>query len=200
MFLEENECVCAGMAALLLDVRSREEFESGRPLEAVPGRLLWLPLSELADRWFELPPVQTMASWTWVVRDEGHKIATLAAIEARFGGPCPYPLAICDWSVEKARLAVEGLIRSGEVRPSPLWSPSPVLSAAIGDIEASLASLGIPQPWSCVDVGCGSGRDAAFLVSRGGWKVMGKMTRIRVTVRLTIPQLLFWDQYSHQIV
>lgn len=54
--------------------------------------------------------------------------------------------------------------------PTHLWSPTPVLAGHIATIESRL-SAGSAEAFCCVDLGCGAGRDSAFLGLRG-WRVV----------------------------
>lgn len=153
------------------DVRDSHAFTAARHAAITPGHGLNVPLHTLGDRWFELPPVQSMGEWQWVVEDEAQQEALASAIRDRFGGPCPYPVHVIVWAKELAALTAAGAVVGGPFKAAPLWRPSPCLAGVIDAIEASLTELGVPQPWEAVDVGCGSGRDAAFLASRGCWRV-----------------------------
>lgn len=152
-------------------MRNPARFAAGRLAKGLPGRCLNVPLTTLPDRWFELPPVQTMASWLWVVQDDDENARLSEAIALRFAGLCPYPVNVFVWARDSATLTPEEITENGEFTHKPLWRPSPSLSSAIDHIEASLRVACIPEPWSVADVGCGSGRDAAFLASRGCWRV-----------------------------
>ncbi|KAJ3205836.1 hypothetical protein HDU67_008617 [Dinochytrium kinnereticum] len=59
-----------------------------------------------------------------------------------------------------------------------LFSPCPLLSEAIDLIEAALTTPPHPPRLRCLDMGCGAGRDLAFLTTRGDgedwcWEVCG---------------------------
>lgn len=125
---------------IFVDVREIEEFEKGRPVAAVPGHALCIPLGTLSDRWFELPPVQDMDNWTWIVRDGAQARELAAAIQARFDGLPPYPVHVLTWEE-----ASKGDVASGPFRPLPLWRPSPVLASVVESLEAILAAQGVPQ-------------------------------------------------------
>ena len=161
-----------GSTEMWFDVRSPSEFGAQRHSSITPGSGLNVPLETLGERWFELPPPQTMGDWTWVVRDDAQKSDLLTAIRTRFEGPCPYPVNVMVWADELELLTKLGCVTSAEFVVAPLWRPSPSLAAAIDAIEASLTAQGIGTPWTAADIGCGSGRDAAFLVSRGCWRVV----------------------------
>jgi SAM-dependent methyltransferase len=51
-----------------------------------------------------------------------------------------------------------------------MFNPCPILESSIGDIEEKLRKSRIPsmshEAFSCLDIGCGSGRDLAWLLSR----------------------------------
>lgn len=158
---------------LWLDVRSQGEFVASRLASITPGHGLCVPLETLHDRWFELPPAIEMGEWMWIVRDTSQREELLEAVALRWDhAPPPCPVNIMVWDEEKDKLALEGAVTSGPFPFVPLWHPSPALASSIDTVEASLASQGIPKPWIVVDLGCGSGRDAAFLASRGCWKVV----------------------------
>lgn len=157
------------MDRVVVDVRPRADVLAGR---LFASKYVHVPLAELADRWFELPPVQTLGSWVWVVRDAAEEAALRTAIDTRFEGPCPCAVDVVVWADASARLVSEGAVDTGgPVRIVPTWSPSPTLGGVVDRVEAALTSLRVPPPWSVVDVACGSGRDAAFLASRGCWRV-----------------------------
>ncbi len=77
-----------------IDVRLPEEFEAARLACAVPGLALNVPLVTLADRWFELPPPQTMSAWLWIVRDAKQRAELDTAVLVRFDGPPPVPINV----------------------------------------------------------------------------------------------------------
>jgi len=45
-----------------------------------------------------------------------------------------------------------------------LWRPSPLLAECVGQVEEALVSCSLPL--TCLDVGCGQGRDVAYLALR----------------------------------
>lgn len=129
---------------VLIDVRSSEEFMFERLASCMPGSALNVPLSTLSDRWFELPPPQSMPSWLWVVRDEAQAAELDATVRIRFDGPSPYPVHVLRWAESRDRLAVESKVVSGPFPMRPLWKPSPVLASAIEAIEAALVAHCVP--------------------------------------------------------
>ncbi|RUS19197.1 hypothetical protein BC937DRAFT_87849 [Endogone sp. FLAS-F59071] len=176
---------------LCLDLRSASAFVVRHlvPSTNIPG-------DELADRWYELPPKQTpfavvepkesrdFAAWLvkkgwcvpWVLREEDETVWR----EANEFGML--------WTERgPTKVQHEGILAVSErdpqcvldlsIPPEPwlLFHPCPFLASNIVFIERSLALRHPPlqqssstefRPWRCLDIGCGSGRDITWLLSR----------------------------------
>eukprot|EP01062_Namystynia_karyoxenos_P038147 TRINITY_DN27714_c0_g1_i2.p1 TRINITY_DN27714_c0_g1~~TRINITY_DN27714_c0_g1_i2.p1 ORF type:complete len:360 (+),score=84.44 TRINITY_DN27714_c0_g1_i2:69-1082(+) len=140
----------------LLDVRSASDFAAGH----VPGSVC-IPLGELGGRLYELPPVTTPVAVVAASKED----AVAAARHIRMGKGTSIPALTVLWS-EAAALA-RGLPERPCQGSQRLWLPSALVESAAPTVERHLGG-----PGRVLDVGCGQGRDMAFLGQRG-WQVHG---------------------------
>ncbi|OZJ06457.1 hypothetical protein BZG36_00615 [Bifiguratus adelaidae] len=155
---------------LCLDLRSTTEHAS-RCITPSTN----IPSTELHLRWSELPPKQT----PFAILLSRHETDALDAIQSRHW-QVPWILYAEDDTIwtEAAR---QGRLQEGSSpldptlppRPWLLFQPSAYLSRHIQRIES--ASTG--TWWKCLDIGCGAGRDLAWLLARNHhqsrWRVTG---------------------------
>ena len=141
---------------LVLDVRSQQNYEAGHAIDAYN-----IPFDELRDRGFEMPShttplvvecdaadVETVRDW-FATRDER-----------------------CRWNVVDVRAA--SAEKSGPSTPGRfLFSGSPLLAAMASHVHAVAAAPGS----RALDVGSGSGRDAALLCCRYGFDFVCALDR-----------------------
>ena len=140
---------------LVLDVRSQENYVSGHAIDAYN-----IPFDELRDRGFEMPShatplvvecdaadVQRIQEW-FRTRDER-----------------------CRWNVVDVRAASAEEL--GFVPGRFLFSGSPLLAAMSDQVSAAAAAPGS----RALDVGSGSGRDAALLCCRYGFDFVCALDR-----------------------
>jgi len=155
----------------LVDTRSPQEYSTGHLCGSTS-----LPLCDVRDRTSELPP----PPFDLVVIATSDELQ--AALKAFDGSR---------WRVVEALSCTKELWDAAEVlgvtergtTSRRLWEPSPHLPIVIDDIErlctaqcprsneASGASL--VRRWRAIDLGCGRGRDAIYLATRGCWEVRG---------------------------
>lgn len=140
----------------VLDVRSQQTYESGHAIDAYN-----IPFDELRDRGFEMPShktplvvecdaadVETVRNW-FATRDER-----------------------CRWNVVDVRAA--GAEELGPGAPGRfLFSGSPLLIAMEQHVRAAAAAPGS----RAIDVGSGSGRDAALLCCQYGFDFVCALDR-----------------------
>ena len=141
---------------LVLDVRSQPNYEAGHAIDAYN-----IPMDEVRDRGFEMPShatplvvecaaedVETIREW-FATRDER-----------------------CRWNVVDVRAA--SAEKSGPSTPGRfLFSGSPLLAAMEQHVRAAAAAPGS----RALDVGSGSGRDAALLCCRYGFDLVCALDR-----------------------
>ena len=141
---------------LVLDVRSQENYVSGHAIDAYN-----IPFDELRDRGFEMPShksplvvecdaaeVETVRDW-FATRDER-----------------------CRWNVVDVRAA--SVEETGPGAPGRfLFTGSPLLAAMAPHVRAAAAAPGS----RAIDVGSGSGRDAALLCCRYGFDFVCALDR-----------------------
>ena len=131
-----------------LDVRSEADFLAGH----APGAV-GIPLEELADRVYELPPPgRTVRVFDL---DGGRVERAVELLRER------------EYVVETVRWDASTLT---ETRPSRerLWEPSPFLTEALERIRAEEHRRGQPpHRRRALDIACGTGRDAVYLAIEG---------------------------------
>jgi len=143
--IDPSDLAAARLAAVVLDVRSEEEFARGH----LPGSG-HLPLPELRERRSELPPRDTRLL---IAAASGAQARAAAAAVADLG----YPRV--DWLDAAVAEATAELV-AGEPA-ARLWRPSPFL-------EQVLLRLPAPAPDARVlDLAAGAGREAVFLALQG---------------------------------
>lgn len=144
----------------VLDVRPPADFAAARLIRSHN-----IPEHELKTRFFELPDRVTS-----------------------FGVLCPTPESAAQWSAclsgswnlawvlvatpQLLQAAQELQVTEAGAQPQAtlLFSPCPLLSQRIDRIESQLQA---PGALTCLDVGCGSGRDMIYLATRGWTTVHG---------------------------
>ena len=141
---------------LVLDVRSQPNYEAGHAIDAYN-----IPFDELRERGFEMPShatplviecdaaeVETVRDW-FATRDER-----------------------CRWNVVDVRAA--SVEETGPGAPGRfLFTGSPLLAAMAPHVRAAAAAPGS----RAIDVGSGSGRDAALLCCRYGFELVCALDR-----------------------
>ena len=141
---------------LVLDVRSQQNYEAGHAIDAYN-----IPFDELRDRGFEMPShatplviecdaaeVETVRDW-FATRDER-----------------------CRWNVVDVRAA--SVEETGPGAPGRfLFTGSPLLAAMAPHVRAAAAAPGS----RAIDVGSGSGRDAALLCCQYGFDFVCALDR-----------------------
>ena len=141
---------------LVLDVRSQQNYEAGHAIDAYN-----IPFDELRDRGFEMPSHKTPL----VVECDAADVETVrewfATRDER-----------CRWNVVDVRAA--GTEETGPGAPGRfLFSGSPLLAA----MEQHVRAVGAAPGSRALDVGSGSGRDAALLCCRYGFDLVCALDR-----------------------
>ena len=141
---------------LVLDVRSQPNYEAGHAIDAYN-----IPFDELRDRGFEMPSHKTPL----VVECDA---ADVQRIDEWFRTRDER----CRWNVVEVRAA--SAEKSGPSTPGRfLFSGSPLLAAMEQHVRAAAAAPGS----RALDVGSGSGRDAALLCCRYGFDLVCALDR-----------------------
>ena len=141
---------------LVLDVRDRQNYEAGHAIDAYN-----IPFDELLDRGFEMPSHKTPL----VVECDAADVETVrewfATRDER-----------CRWNVVDVRAA--SVEETGPGAPGRfLFTGSPLLAAMSDRVSAAAAAPGS----RALDVGSGSGRDAALLCCRYGFDLVCALDR-----------------------
>jgi len=149
----------------VVDLRPREAWLARRHAAAVS-----IPIAELDVRLFELPPKGAAVT---VIAEVANDAEIVAAVES---------LRKAGWQpavVDAASIPDDACTSAAPRAPRPrLWQPAALVRDAIDAIErGSLRGPGI-----ALDVGCGSGRDGAFLAERG-WSVLGIENRAKLAIQ-----------------
>eukprot|EP01064_Diplonema_japonicum_P025206 TRINITY_DN3626_c1_g1_i1.p1 TRINITY_DN3626_c1_g1~~TRINITY_DN3626_c1_g1_i1.p1 ORF type:complete len:292 (+),score=31.78 TRINITY_DN3626_c1_g1_i1:54-878(+) len=132
-----------------VDVRTKEEW-----LHRTVTGSVWIPANQVSERLYELPETKIKIT---IIGDEKETGPIVARVEK------------AGWDVATLTLAevpeeMQGKGAEGEY----LWKPTPLLVDLIQTIE-TLTPL---EHRTACDIGCGHGRDIAYLSNRG-WKVTG---------------------------
>ena len=141
---------------LVLDVRDRANYEAGHAIDAYN-----IPFDQLRDRGFEMPSHKTPL----VVECDAADVETVrdwfATRDER-----------CRWNVVEVRAA--SAEKSGPGSPGRfLFAGCPLLAAMASHVCAAAAAPGS----RALDVGSGSGRDAALLCCRYGFDLVCALDR-----------------------
>ena len=141
---------------LVLDVRDKTNYEAGHAIDAYN-----IPFDELPDRGFEMPSHKTPL----VVECDAADVETVrewfATRDER-----------CRWNVVDVRAA--SVEETGPGVPGRfLFSGSPLLAAMEQHVRAAAVAPGS----RALDVGSGSGRDAALLCCRYGFELVCALDR-----------------------
>jgi len=145
-----------------VDVRSREEFDAGHEEGAT-----WIPLERLGQLLCALPPRDSAAT-VW--------LAVVAATQTA-GAAAAALIASAKYQVSRVTVVSDATALVSRAPSRRLWQPNAFLSQFVARIEAGLAQRALPR--TCLDEGCGSGRDAVFLAARG-WRVFALDTNARL--------------------
>ncbi|KAK9766556.1 hypothetical protein K7432_004280 [Basidiobolus ranarum] len=142
----------------VLDLRTREEFAEIHIKDST-----CIPFGELKKRWFELP----------------HRLSPFTAILPKDTEGVLYKLR--EWTISDTftdspefwQVAKELDLTTEDEKTSTklLFKPCPFLEEMIEEVETKLVKRKLAESdhvptLSCCDVGCGSGRDVAWLCSR----------------------------------
>ena len=140
---------------LVLDVRSQQNYETGHAIDAYN-----IPMDELRDRGFEMPSHKTPL----VVECDAADVETVrewfATRDER-----------CRWNVVDVRAA--SAEESGFTPGRFLFAGCPLLAAMASHVHTAAAAPGS----RALDVGSGSGRDAALLCCRYGFDFVCALDR-----------------------
>ena len=141
---------------LVLDVRNRQKYDAGHAIDAYN-----IPMDELRDRGFEMPSHKTPL----VVECDAEDVETIrewfATRDER-----------CRWNVVDVRAA--GTEETGPGAPGRfLFTGCPLLAAMASHVYAAAAAPGS----RALDLGSGSGRDAALLCCRYGFDLVCALDR-----------------------
>lgn len=155
-----------------LDVRSLEAYSK---VHLIPSTSI--PLSTLEQRFSQLPPRSPPTPFLLLTTENatfnGQPVASLLTSRGwTISGVVELP---SDDNVDEFWDHANdlGILGMGKEGVEMLFRPSPVLSAWISWIEENMEFNGCYKG-RVLDVGCGSGRDMGFLVSRGfEWHVTG---------------------------
>jgi SAM-dependent methyltransferase len=160
---------------LCLDLRPTRQFDKCR---VVPS--LNIPLAELVKRQSELPPKHIPMAVIEPHQNHCNPLGSSWLIDR--GWTCPWVIHAHEF--KWANLIINGLASDKspilDRSDKPIFfQPSPFLQRHIDQLETTLPSQRV-----CLDVGCGSGRDIAFLMRRGwrAWALdaqVGAMERVK---------------------
>eukprot|EP00754_Rhynchopus_humris_P050351 Rhum_TRINITY_DN8916_c0_g2::Rhum_TRINITY_DN8916_c0_g2_i1::g.30584::m.30584 len=148
---EEAKAAAPVRPRAILDVRTEAAYEAGHAAGSV-----CIPAEELMGRLYELPETSTPLL---VVHDAGAEdvLAEVAAALAK--------ARWCD--VQTATLPLPDTATETGSSTARLYRPSPALVRLVGTVEEGLKEAGLEL--QAFDMGCGHGRDMAYLAGRGWW-------------------------------
>jgi hypothetical protein len=148
----------------VLDVRSRESFLALHRKGAAH-----MPVAEINDRLFELPPPQGGPDEPPVVLELVHELeeaACDAAVELLTAKG--YSVNSVEHGRDLAARHAESALQSGKSY-NGLWRPNPALDKCWDRIREETQK--VPRR-TCLDLAAGNGRDCIF-VAQEGWHVLG---------------------------
>jgi len=151
-----TELVLEAMLPLLLDVRSQQAYEASHAIDAYN-----IPFEELRDRSFEMPSHKTPLLVECDAADVQRIDEWFRTRDER-----------CRWNVVAVRAAASE-VTGPSVPGQFLFSGSPLLAAMAPHVRACAAMPGS----RALDVGSGSGRDAALLCCRFGFDLVCALDR-----------------------
>eukprot|EP01133_Synstelium_polycarpum_P002952 gene2952-3394_t len=145
----------------LIDLRSREEY-SQRHFK----RSTNIPLDELPNRIFELPPRGNPIAIIYPLLDDTSTTEAQKLRDTLVGrsGYIVEFVAMLRHTCEALWSEASGYLDSGNVSRM-LWRACPLLEQSVATVET-----GLPATRYAIDIACGSGRDSLFLAQRG-WTV-----------------------------
>ncbi|KAI8375518.1 hypothetical protein BD560DRAFT_392548 [Blakeslea trispora] len=155
---------------LCLDLRTQAQYNAHHLIPSTN-----IPLSQLAVRQAELPPKHIPMAILYSL-DTAHAIDWLT----KRGWRCPYiiPEESLDWK----QLIEQQWAISNNNQKWVLFQPSPFLKKHIDRIETETGG----STRTCLDVGCGAGRDISWIVStRQDWKAVALDSQPGAIQRMT---------------
>ncbi|KAI8883162.1 hypothetical protein K501DRAFT_250040 [Backusella circina FSU 941] len=160
---------------LCLDLRSKQEY---RNRHLIPSTNI--PLQQLSVRQAELPLKHIPFA---IVEPANSKNGSSWLIDR--GWTCPWVFSENNtfWEQAKKKELVEtdntdALCQHSVKKPWFLFQPSPFLEENIQLIENGLSSRKNGATWTCLDLGCGSGRDIGWILARNKYVLSNAKWRV----------------------